>query len=619
MAKFRLLKLSEVTGQTALRAFNTFGVTARATDFVNLIGGYVTDLGSFYWLMDKKASIPPSIYYISDIYPGGIPQANKCDYSSYAIRPVIHLDDISNYNVISNDLDTMIIEYGEFPQTIEKTDISKMLEALYQLNDIERTSKGYTISDLSRNEGIDNKPFVPRTYPEMTLSNKRYVRIIAQSKCICNLSDGRAIENKTPYWVKVEPIRWIVDKLSGVCVSQCALVSGIPFSHSTNYSGYFNESDISKYFEFYFSDEVIKQEVKKPKEKKIKITDKSKQTPYGFVYSNVTEEDIIKAAVMADIAVFLHGKSSDGKSARVKAIDPDCEIIYLRNATPESLNGKSVYNSMTGEMIDIPPTWYKRVMEKCEAHPERIHIVFLDEITNALHSIQGMAFNIVLNKEVNGIWKLPDNVRIVAAGNDIEDSLAANTLAEPLFNRFAHVYITTNAKGWLSWATENNDTEYLEYQPKEKKSKIHPAVYAYIATRGDAALRTPYTGKKPNADPRKWELASKLLYSCNKPMMIRALVGADIAKDFCTCCKQNKISIADVILGKYNMAEVKGYDISKKYLLVLAMSLVDDLYLATIRAFVKNLEPELVGLFDTYWIANNPDKIDALKAIIDGE
>lgn len=619
MGKFRLLKLSEVTGSLSLRAFNTYGLVAKATDFVNITGGYTTDLGCCYWLMDKKGTIPPSVYYISDVYSGGVPQACKCDYSNYVIRPVTHLDDIKEYNVISNDLDSMIIEYGEFPQTVEKNDISKMLEALYQMNEIERTSKIYTISDLSRSNDIDNRPFIPKSYQEITFSNKRYIRVVAQSKGLTNLSDGRVVENKTPYWIKVEPVRWIVDKLTGVCVSQKGLITGIPFSHSTNYSGYFNESDISRYFELYLSDEINKVEIKGTKETKIKITDNSQKTPYGFVYSNVSEEDIIKAAVLADIAVFLHGKSSDGKSARVKAIDPDCEIIYLRNATPESLNGKSVYNSNTGEMIDIPPTWYKRILEKCEAHPERIHIVFLDEITNALHSIQGMAFNIVLNKEVNGIWKLPDNVRIVAAGNDIEDSLAANTLAEPLFNRFAHVYITTNAKSWLSWAIENSEPQYLEYKPLKKNPKIHPAVYAYIATRGDAALRTPYTGKKPNADPRKWELASRMLYSCNKPMMIRSLVGVDIAKDFCVCCKQNKISIADVILGKYNLAEVKAYDISKKYVLILALSLVDDVYLATIRNFVKSLEPELVGLFDIYWMQNNPDNIDALKAIIDGE
>ena len=54
----------------------------------------------------------------------------------------------------------------------------------------------------------------------------------------------------------------------------------------------------------------------------------------------------------------MHGKSSAGKSARVEQLDPDCEIIYLRTATPESLNGKSVYNAQTGEMMDVPTQNY---------------------------------------------------------------------------------------------------------------------------------------------------------------------------------------------------------------------------------------------------------------------
>ena len=160
---------------------------------------------------------------------------------------------------------------------------------------------------------------------------------------------------------------------------------------------------------------------------------------------------------MSNVSVFLHGRRSEGKSARVKQFDPDCEIIYLRNATPDSLNGKSVYNSETGEMIDVPPTWYKKICKKCEDEPNKIHIIFFDEITNALPSIQGMAFNIILDGEINGIWKLPKNARIVAAGNDLNDSLAANTMAEPLFNRFAHVYINTTVDSWLKWASTSNE------------------------------------------------------------------------------------------------------------------------------------------------------------------
>ncbi len=263
--------------------------------------------------------------------------------------------------------------------------------------------------------------------------------------------------------------------------------------------------------------------------------------PYGLVFDGVSEEDIIKGMVDSNVSVFLHGRSSEGKSARVKQIDPDCEIIYLRNASPDSLNGKSVFNSNTNEMLDIKPTWLINVEEKCAKEPDKLHIIFFDEITNALPSIQGIAFNIILDKEVNGKWKLPDNARIVAAGNEVDDSLSANRLAEPLFNRFAHVYIKTKTKDWLIWAKENN---------------IHPAIIAFIAESNGVYLRQNYNGETPNADPRKWEMASNLLYSCNNPYALRSLIGEDLTNKFLEFCSK----YTGQEIAKYNSPEPEALE-----------------------------------------------------------
>ena len=122
------------------------------------------------------------------------------------------------------------------------------------------------------------------------------------------------------------------------------------------------------------------------------------------------------------------------------------------------------------------------------------HIVFFDELTNALPSIQGMAFNIVLDREVNGKWSLPKNARIAAAGNDMNDSLAANQMAEPLFNRFAHVYIETTPETWLKWAiTPEEDYKRLDYKEEKPPLKIHPAIYTYIAfTNGKKSISSSF-------------------------------------------------------------------------------------------------------------------------------
>ena len=314
-------------------------------------------------------------------------------------------------------------------------------------------------------------------------------------------------------------------------------------------------------------------------------------------FGQVSEEEIIRGAIESGVAVFLHGPSSEGKSARVKQIDPTCEIIYLRNATPESLNGKSVYNQATGEMMDVKPSWLRKLEEKCEKEPDRFHIVFLDEITNALPSIQGIAFNIVLDREVNGVWKLPENARIVAAGNDMKDSLAANQLAEPLFNRFAHVYIKTTTESWLKWASEHN---------------IHPAIYSYIAYKKGETLRSKYDGEKPNADPRKWEMASKMLYATGSPEMLRALVGEDITREFVQFCNQQVITLDDVINGNYTQRDIQALNTAERYATTMGLSQVDDANLEKVRSFVTGLGAEFGAIFDALWTHGDESKLERL-------
>ena len=344
-----------------------------------------------------------------------------------------------------------------------------------------------------------------------------------------------------------------------------------------------------------------------------------RQNAYNFMFNKVTEEDIIKGAIQSGVAVFLHGRSSEGKSARVKQVDPDCEIVYLRNATPESLNGKSVYNQSTGEMIDVKPTWLLKLEARCEAEPNKIHVVFFDELTNALHAIQGMAFNIIFDREVNGKWKLPDNARIAAAGNDLSDSVVANTLAEPLFNRFAHVYIETTLDSWLEWAkTPKKSYQRLDYiKESEYELPIHPAIYAFISLKahsGVNVLRTKYDGIKPNADPRKWEMASKMLYATREPEMIRSLVGEGITKEFVSFCNISIVSIQDVINGNYTSRDYEG-DIAKKYATALSLSEVDDANVSVVRDFVKKMGLEVLTLFDEFWSKGNPERAEKLEDI----
>ena len=627
MSNFTFLTKEQIFLDTQLDIIKKYGTKCATTDFSILLGGYITedyytsegctkkDRTSMWWTKS-----PNRCGTVCIVGARGINDWEYATTRKVGARPALPYSLIQSKcsNIVITNKGIKEIEYGEYPQTIVDENYSHELEKVYNNGNLRTTGKKYATDSIS-NEAIKNS-FSARTHTEYEYNGSKYIRFVVDSNYnIDVLSDGRTIKKGKAYWVRVEPITWLVDEKTNIALSKKILFSGVQFKNNKNYNGNFSETDIKQFMDNYFSKEIVTDRVYSQTtsvEQNQGIEGKElirKQNPYEFNFDGVSEEDIIRGAVESNVSVFLHGRSSEGKSARVKQLDPDCEIIYMRNATPDSLNGKSVYNATTGEMIDIPPTWYKKVMEKCEEEPDKIHIIFFDELTNALPSIQGMAFNIVLDGEVNGIWKLPPNARIVAAGNDLNDSLAANQMAEPLFNRFAHVYINTTVDSWLKWAaTPKEKYERLDYKEEVEEAKIHPSIYAYIAYKsysGGDVLRTPYTGDKPNADPRKWEMASKILYKTKQPEMLRALIGEDLTRDFVAFTREQVITVEDVINDNYTDIDLE-MDVSQKFATAVGLSSVSEEHFEVVRNFMKRVGKEPRAAFESMWIHGDEKRLN---------
>ena len=257
------------------------------------------------------------------------------------------------------------------------------------------------------------------------------------------------------------------------------------------------------------------------------------------------ELDLIRAFVRANIPVFIHGLTGDGKSDRVKEIDPQVLDIELVNETPETINGRAVYNETTDEIIDIKPVWLVKLERLCE--DGELHILFFDELTNATKQTQAVIFKIVLERFVNNRWPLPENARIVAAGNDRNESSVAHDLAEPLFGRFAHIYIRTTVENWMPWAV---------------RKRINPYVMEFLAN-NDLYLRTAYTGSEGYADPRRWEMVSRVLDSSDNDFaLIEPIVGRETAEAFIRFFRAQE-EMADLV--KYTDEELARMTVARKY------------------------------------------------------
>ena len=604
--EFTLLSYEQTFGSQRIDVIRQMGRRCAISDFAILLGAIVSD----YMTDDSSLRGRTSFWYLTSFDGFGNPRVvgESGDYTFAdagkrigCIRPALPYSNISD--ISSNGergIDGILeVEYGEYPQYAVDSSLGRTLESEFLASRLRKTGKTYTTD--SRIWYDESEKFSPVEHEEFEYNGKRYVRV--KSNCFknkCKLSNGVEVMLNDIVWLEVSPIKWYVDESSRMLISKTLLASGIRFCNNGQYRGDFKDTEMYTFLNTYFAKDIVFHEM--IPEEKAQYEEERKQAkkrinPYELKFDQVSEEEIIRGSIESGLAVFLHGPSSEGKSARVKQIDPTCEIIYLRNATPESLNGKSVYNQATGEMMDVKPSWLKKLEEKCEKEPDRFHIVFLDEITNALPSIQGIAFNIVLDREVNGIWKLPENARIVAAGNDMKDSLAANQLAEPLFNRFAHVYIKTTTESWLKWASENN---------------IHPAIYSYIAYKNGETLRSKYDGEKPNADPRKWEMASKMLYRTGNPEMLRALVGEDITREFVQFCNQQVITLDDVINGNYTDRDIQALNTAERYATTMGLSQVDDANLEKVRSFVTGLGAEFGAIFDALWTHGDESKLERL-------
>ena len=579
---------------------------AKVTDYTLINEAICSDDGEFhgeYWTKDSHSS-GGAVYCT--------PNWDEATVVTYAteewigVRPILEGASISNFT--KDEDDAHVTFYLEYPQDAAPGLLQQELEAAYIANILK--SEELPINDTLTAEISINPNHIVYYY-----KGKKYVREVV--KLETTLPNGETYEKGEIVWIEIKPIKWVrLD--NNRLLSDKILFTGVKFDVNNSYNGDFSKTLMHKYLNEYFLEDIKHFSNVETKDKSIsKLPEKV--NPYNFNFDKVSEEEIIKGALLSDIPVFLHGASGDGKSQRVKQFDEDATIIYLRNSSMESFNGKSVYNSNTGEMIDVMPSWLKKVYEKCEKEPDKLHIVFFDEINNASNVIQGMAFNVVLNKEVNGIWKLPENARIVAAGNETKDSLSAEELSEPLFNRFAHVYINTTTESWLKWAsTPNENYERLDNTKVINEYKIHPSIYAYISYKSymkKPVLRTKYNGVTPNADPRKWEMASKVLYATGKPDMLRSLVGKELANDFMKFTKKEVITVEDVINHNYDINSINEMNISEKYNLAVGLSVVDKENLEIVRDFVYNVGKEIGATFDTLWAHGNEDRLEYLLEI----
>ena len=341
-----------------------------------------------------------------------------------------------------------------------------------------------------------------------------------------------------------------------------------------------------------------KAEIKNANLLKVTISDKE-----------LSVDEQIKFYIDNGKSFMLHGPSGVGKTRRVEEADPDFVSIVLRNGMlPEEVIGKTIFpnNDTAKESLWMPPVWYTNLCQKCEAEPERNHVLFIDEITNVKPAEQSLVFHLVLNRSIGpNLGQLPENVVVVAAGNNKQESEAAYNMPEPLFRRFeGHVYLEADVKDFITWGAGLR---------KDGLPKIHPLVSRFVATYSEA-FYSAYDSEDPPKyalDPRGWEQVSNIIYS-NKGVLSKQLlenkVGADIAANLIEFARGNFITLENVLNGDYISSDIPArYD--AQLALAYSLVIVDEENVQTVRKFIaKNLSAEILSAFDFKWVGDNAER-----------
>ena len=252
MIKFDILEAKDVFGDDKLKIFNRYGTRCALTDFAILTGAYVfqfnhTKEGTE--LKDRTCCWWLKSFYLGDVFcvdGNGYRVVQDVYVNHYCVRPVTNFSSIEKEmkNIKVNQFGVEVGEYGMLPNSNVDVKYSYKLEKLYQNGGLNKTGKIYK---------TDTKSF-----DEYKHHGNRFIRIeLEKDLYVKELNDGAEIKKGNTYWLKVEPIEWIIDREKDIVIPLKGLVGDIKFDNNPHYYGKFEDTNISKFLNEEFINEII--------------------------------------------------------------------------------------------------------------------------------------------------------------------------------------------------------------------------------------------------------------------------------------------------------------------------------------------------------------------------
>ena len=223
MNDLTFLTYDQVFGEHRFDIINRYGTKCAMTDFSILLGCNVSR--SEYTSEGIGQKNRAGCWWIKSGYGNNyacVIGRNFCIEHIYdrqvGARPAVAYSSIQSIATSEKENANGIIEiaYGEYPQTIVDENYSSELEKAYSNGNLKITGKHYT-TDSHRYQ-MFFMGFKAKTHTEYEYNGSRYIRFVSNSNCYGRvLSDDRiVVQPGNIYWVRVEPIIWLVDKKADI-------------------------------------------------------------------------------------------------------------------------------------------------------------------------------------------------------------------------------------------------------------------------------------------------------------------------------------------------------------------------------------------------------------------
>jgi hypothetical protein len=284
--------------------------------------------------------------------------------------------------------------------------------------------------------------------------------------------------------------------------------------------------------------------------------------------------------------VMLWGQPGVGKSDGVRGLAEKLRVATKKEVEVHDIR-LLLFNPVDLRGIPVADAnkefakWLKPQIFNMDSNPNKINILFLDEVTAAPPTVQASAYQLTLDRKV-GEHKLPDNVIIMCAGNRVQDKGVAYKMPTPLANRMSHFDIVCELEDWKDWAIPNN---------------IHPLVIGFLNFRN--TLLNKFDASSDDSafpTPRSWSFVSKYLHIYKDIdgayPMVAGSIGEGTAVEFKSFAKTygSLPNIDDIMAGKDIKIDANKLDIvcALSSALVARASKATDEQLQNILRFVLN-------------------------------